>query len=120
MKLKKMIVITLEIIILIRKIKKKFIVLSLVVFCFSCKKEINESEAISEIKTNISTNINKEDFNKNTLPLIEELVKKDSVKYKMIQHIANKAKMQNNKEIFKLNLQNLSEELKYVVPVKEK
>lgn len=82
---------------------------------FSCKKEMTETETINQIKTDVlKKNITKEDFNKTVFPLVEELYKKDSVKYKMIAHISNKAKIQNDKEIFKMNLDNLKSELQFV------
>ena len=86
------------------------------VLLVSCKKEVNEPETIKNIKTLVVVDkpLSKEIFDKDVFPLVAQLYEKDSVKYKMINHIANKAKLEKNKEIFKMNLANLKEELKYV------
>ena len=82
----------------------------------SCKKNINEPETIKNIKTLVVVEkaISKEIFDKDVFPLVSQLYEQDSIKYKMINHIANKAKLEKNKNIYKLNLANLKEELKYV------
>ena len=82
----------------------------------SCKKEVNEPETIKNIKTLVVVDkpLSKEIFDKDVFPLVAQLYEQDSVKYKMINHIANKAKLEKNKEIYKMNLANLKEELKYV------
>ncbi len=81
-----------------------------------CKKEVNEPETIKNIKTLVVVEkpVSKEIFDKDVFPLVAQLYEQDSVKYKMINHIANKAKLEKNKEIYKMNLANLKEELKYV------
>ena len=86
------------------------------VLLVSCKKEVNEPETIKNIKTLVVVEkpLSKEIFVKDVFPLVTQLYQQDSVKYKMINHIANKAKLEKNKEIFKMNLANLKEELKYV------
>lgn len=86
------------------------------VLFFSCKKEVNEPETIKNIKTLIVVDkpISKEIFDKDVFPMVAQLYEQDSVKYKMINHIANKAKLEKNKEIYKMNLANLKDELKYV------
>ncbi len=85
-------------------------------FLVSCKKEVNEPETIKNIKTLVVVDkpLSKEIFDKDVFPLVAQLYEQDSVKYKMINHIANKAKLEKNKEIYKMNLANLKEELKYV------
>lgn len=89
--------------------------LLLIVTLFSCKKEVSEPETIAKIKVNVlQKSIDKENFNKTIYPLVQELYEKDSIKYKLIHHIAEKAKSQENKEILKMNLENLKAELKYV------
>lgn len=88
--------------------------LLLIVFLFSCKKEVSEPETIAKIKVNVlQKSISNADFNKNIYPLVQELYEKDSIKYKLIHHIAEKAKIQKNKEILKMNLNNLKEELEF-------
>ena len=86
------------------------------VLLVSCKKEVNEPETIKNLKTLVVVEkpLPKEIFDKDVFPLVAQLYEQDSVKYKMINHIANKAKLEKNKEIFKMNLANLKEELKYV------
>ena len=86
------------------------------VLLVSCKKEVNEPETIKNIKTLVVVEkpLSKEIFDKDVFPLVAQLYEQDSVKYKMINHIANKAKLEKNKEIYKMNLDNLKEELKYV------
>lgn len=89
--------------------------LLLLVCLFSCKKEISEPETVAKIKVNVlQKSLDKDNFNKTIFPLVKDLYEKDSVKYKMINHIANKAKTQNDPKIFERNLNNLKEELKYV------
>lgn len=100
-------------------IMKKFTSCSFIIFSLlfiSCKKEINEPETIKNIKTLVVVEkpLSKEIFDKDVFPLVAQLYEQDSVKYKMINHIANKAKLEKNKEIYKMNLANLKEELKYV------
>jgi predicted component of type VI protein secretion system len=97
--------------------KKALPLLSLILLvCLSsCKKEASEPETIAKIKVNVlQKSINNADFNKNIYPLVQELYEKDSLKYKLIHHIAEKAKTQKEKEILKMNLENLKEELKYL------
>ena len=86
------------------------------VLLVSCKKEVNEPETIKNIKTLVVVEkpLSKEIFDKDVFPLVAKLYEQDSVKYKMINHIANKAKLEKNKEIYKMNLANLKDELKYV------
>lgn len=82
---------------------------------FSCKKNLSEPEMVIKIKETVSQkNINKENFAKTIFPLVQELYKRDSVKYNMINHIAKKANIQNDKAIYKINLDNLKDELKYI------
>ena len=86
------------------------------VLLVSCKKEVNEPETIKNIKTLVVVDkpLSKEIFDKDVFPLVAQLYEQDSVKYKMINHIANKAKLEKDKEIYKMNLANLKEELKSV------
>lgn len=97
-----------------KKITLSIVVLSCVFFV-GCKKEVNEPENMKNIKSLvlIKKPVSKDVFDKDVFPLISELYAKDSVKYKMINHIANKAKVEKNTEIFNQNVSNLKEELKY-------
>lgn len=85
------------------------------VILFSCKKEINQPETIKEIKTLVTSNeITSDEFKNEILPRVEELYKEDSIKYRMINHIAKKAKLEKNKAIFTENVKNLKDELKFI------
>lgn len=93
------------------KLLISFMLLSLF---FSCKKEISESENIKSVKSIvIKHEVDKIKFQDEVFPLIQELYEKDSVKYSMLNHIAKKASKEKNVEIFKLNVANLKEELKF-------
>lgn len=82
---------------------------------FSCKKEINQPETIKTIKFLVTNkSLTREKIEKEVSPLITKLYEQDSVKYRMINHISNKAKLQTNKTVFLMNMENLKEELKYV------
>ena len=84
------------------------------VLLVSCKKEVSEKENLQSIKTTVvKKDIDKETFEKEVLPLVQQLYEKDSVKYSLINHIAKKAQKEKNKEIFKMNVANLKDELKY-------
>ena len=97
---------------------KKFTLFGLIflsVILFSCKKEINQPETIKEIKTLVTSNeITSDEFKNEILPRVEELYKEDSIKYRMINHIAKKAKLEKNKAIFTENVKNLKDELKFI------
>jgi 3-polyprenyl-4-hydroxybenzoate decarboxylase len=96
-----------------RKLKLPIALFSILCL-ISCKKEVSEKENIELIKTSVfKKNIEKDNFNKDILPLIQELYEKDSAKYIMLNHIAKKASQEKNKEVFKMNLTNLKDELKY-------
>lgn len=93
---------------------KLLLSIALVISFISCKKEVSEKENLKTIKSNVAKkDIDKENFEKEVLPLVQELYEKDSVKYSMINHIAKKAQKEKNKEIFKMNVANLKDELKY-------
>lgn len=83
---------------------------------FNCKKEVDEKENVETITTlvNEKETVSQQDFQDKVFPLVDELYKKDSVKYRMINHIAQKAKLEKNKDFFKLNVANLKEEMKYI------
>ena len=86
------------------------------VLLVSCKKEVNEPETIKNIKTLVVVDkpLSKEIFDKDVFPLVAQLYEQDSVKYKMINHIAKKAKLEKNKAIFTENVKNLKDELKFI------
>ena len=86
----------------------------LMIACKKEKKQVSEKENLKIIKTTVlKKDIEKVNFNKEVLPLVQELYEKDSVKYSMLNHIAKKASKEKNKEIYKLNVANLKDELKY-------
>ncbi len=81
----------------------------------SCKKEVDETQNLKEIETLvIQQDLPKEVFAEKVLPLVKELHSVDSSKYQMINHIAEKAQKEKNKSIYKINVENLKEALKYV------
>lgn len=93
---------------------KLILSLALVISFISCKKEVSEKENLQSIKTTVvKKDIDKETFEKEVLPLVQQLYEKDSVKYSLINHIAQKAQKEKNKEIFKMNVANLKDELAY-------
>lgn len=80
----------------------------------SCKK-FDEKESVKEVNEMIKPKkVSKKNFDENIFPLVDELYKSDTVKYKMINHIATKAKNEKNEELYKLNLQNLKDEMKFI------
>lgn len=100
--------------IIMKKITSCAFILFFISF-ISCKKEVNQGETVKEIKTLVtSEKVTKDEFNTKILPRVEELYQEDSVKYRMINHIANKAKKEKNKTVFKENVKNLKDELKFI------
>lgn len=93
---------------------KLLLSIALVISFISCKKEVSEKDNLKSIKSSVTKkDIDKEIFEKEVLPKVQELYEKDSVKYSLINHIAKKAQKEKNKEIFKMNVANLKDELKY-------
>jgi hypothetical protein len=93
---------------------KLLLSLVLVISVISCKKEVSEKDNLKSIKSSVvKKNIEKENFEKEVLPLVQELYEKDSVKYSMLNHIAKKASKEKKKEIFRMNVANLKDELVY-------
>ena len=91
-----------------------FMLILIMISCQKEKKQVSEKENLKIIKSTVlKKNIEKANFNKEVLPLVQELYEKDSVKYSMLNHIAKKASKEKNKEIYKLNVANLKDELKY-------
>lgn len=91
-----------------------FMLILIMISCQKEKKQVSEKENLKIIKSTVlKKNIEKANFNKEVLPLVQELYEKDSVKYSMLNHIAKKASKEMNKEIYKLNVANLKDELKY-------
>ncbi|WP_289057622.1 hypothetical protein [uncultured Flavobacterium sp.] len=93
---------------------KLLLSIALIISFISCKKEVSEKDNLKSIKSSVTKkDIDKENFEKEVLPLVQELYEQDSVKYAMINHIAKKAQKEKNKEIFKMNVANLKDELAY-------
>lgn len=81
----------------------------------SCKKEISQPEAIKEINSLVAKkNVSQESFKKDILPIVTDLFAEDSVKFRMINHIAEKAKTETNKAVFQMQIKNLKDEMKFV------
>lgn len=96
------------------KTLKLLISFMLLSFFISCKKEISEKENLKSIKSIVLKHeVQKSQFNQDVYPLIKELYEKDSVKYSMLNHIATKAHKEKNKSIYKINMTNLKDELKF-------
>lgn len=97
---------------------KKITTLSLIVLYslfISCKKEVNQKEVVKSISTSVnSKNCSKKEFDEKIFPLVEELYQQDSVKYRLINHIAQKAKKEKNSSFFVKNVSDLKSELKFV------
>jgi len=86
----------------------------ILLFFTACKKELTEPETLAKIKTSIKQKtITKDNFNEDIYPYIQDLYSRDTVKYKMLNHIAKKAAKEKNTEVFKMNVSNLKDELKY-------
>lgn len=81
----------------------------------ACKKELSEPEAVQKITSLVSKkNISKQIFTNELLPLVNDLYKKDSIKFRIIHHIALKAQTEKNNEIFELQVKNIKDEMKYI------
>lgn len=87
---------------------------ALIISVMSCKKEFSEKDNLTSIQSSVvKKDIQKENFEKEVLPLVKELYQKDSVKYAMLNHIAIKASKEQNKAVFKMNVNNLKDELSF-------
>lgn len=97
---------------------KKIYVCLTSLFLFSltaCKKELSEPEAVQKITSLVSKkNISKQIFTEELLPMVNDLYKKDSIKFRIIHHIALKAQIEKNNEIFELQIKNIKDEMKYI------
>lgn len=81
---------------------------------FSCKKEVNEKKSLQIIQNVVEKKITKEKFKDEVLPEIKSLYEKDSVKYRILNHIAKKAAAEKNPKIFSMQLNDMKSEMKYV------
>jgi hypothetical protein len=97
--------------------KKIFICLtSLFLFSLTaCKKKKSESEAVQKINSLVSEEkISKQIFTNELLPLVNDLYEHDSLKYRIIHHIALKAEKEKRKDIFEAQVKNLKAEMKFI------
>jgi hypothetical protein len=75
----------------------KFPKSSVLLCCFSlifvsCKKEVDEKKSLKTIEFVVKQKkVSKENFKEKVLPVINDLYEKDSVKYRILNHIAKKA-----------------------------
>lgn len=100
-------------------IYKKLLLLTvfsiLTVSCQKEQKELTEKELITEVKLATKDSIiDKVKFQKEILPIVRNLKEKDSTKYFMITHIAEKLEKEKNPEILQLNYNDLRGELKLI------
>jgi ribosomal protein L3 len=82
---------------------------------FSCKKEVNEKKSLQIIQNVVlEKKITKEKFNSEVLPEIKSLYEKDSVKYRILNHIAKKASIEKNPKIFSIQLNDMKSEMEFI------
>lgn len=82
---------------------------------FSCKKEVNEKKSLQIIQNVVlEKKITKEKFNSEVLPEIKSLYEKDSVKYRILNHIAKKAAAEKNPKILAIQMKDIKAELEFV------
>jgi uncharacterized membrane protein len=97
--------------------KKSYIYLA-ALFLFgltACKKELTQPEAIEKINTLSSQKtLSREDFENELLPTVNDLYEKDSLKYRIIHHIAMKAQQEKEKKLFDAQVKSLQAEMKFV------
>jgi hypothetical protein len=92
-----------------------FLATLLLISLTGCKKELSQPEAQAKITSLASQkNFSKETFEKELLPIVNELYEQDSAKYRIIHHIALKAQKEKSKGIFEVQVKNLKAEMKFV------
>jgi hypothetical protein len=97
--------------------KKSYVLCSVLLFTclISCKKELTQPEAVNKINVMVSSkDMTKATFEKELLPIVNDLYEQDRVKYRLIHHIALKAQQEKRNDIFKLQIQSLKAEMKFV------
>lgn len=100
------------------KLPKKyalFAILSSLLILTSCKKEVDEKQNVKSIKEIVvQKTISKEKFKQELVPKIKELYEKDPVKYRILNHIAEKALKEKNNKIFNMQVSDIRSEMKYI------
>jgi ribosomal protein L20 len=98
----------------------KFPKSSVLLCCFSlifvsCKKEVDEKKSLKTIEFVVKQKkVSKENFKKTVLPVINDLYEKDSVKYRILNHIAKKAAIEKNPKIFSIQLNDMKSEMEFI------
>jgi ribosomal protein L3 len=98
----------------------KFPKSSVLLCCFSlifvsCKKEVDEKKSLKTIEFVVKQKkVSKENFKENVLPVINDLYEKDSVKYRILNHIAKKASIEKNPKIFSIQLNDMKSEMEFI------
>ncbi len=81
----------------------------------SCKKEVNEKQNVKSIKEIVvQKTISKEKFKQELVPKIKELYAKNPKKYRILNHIAEKALAEKNPKIFNMQVSDIRSEMKYI------
>lgn len=92
-----------------------FLATLLLISLTACKKELSQPEAQAKITSLASQkNFSKEEFEKELLPIVNDLYAQDSAKYRIIHHIALKAQIEKRKDIFEAQIKSLKDEMKFV------
>lgn len=92
-----------------------FLATLLLISLTACKKELSQPEAQAKITSLASQkNFSREAFEKELLPIVNDLYEQDSVKYRIIHHIALKAQKEKSKDIFELQVKSLKDEMKFL------
>jgi len=108
---------------------KKYTLLLLMVFVMCCKSEtkesirlekpkkadtqnkLNEKYLLVKISLELENKLDQKEFTHQCLPIINRLLKEDSVKYQMIHIIGTKLSKEANMEAYGLGYENLKKEL---------
>jgi len=80
--------------------------------CKNKNKNLTEDEVKSSLKILIPDTISHDDFKKSIYLMVRELYNFDNKKYKIIMHIAEKAKNEIDKDVFLMNYTDLKSELR--------
>lgn len=80
----------------------------------SCQKEKNEKELFKDLNNKLEKNVSAQLFKEEVYPNILELHTLNKGKYSLIKNIADKALIQKNTDIFKINVSDLKNEMKYI------
>ena len=97
--------------------KRTYIYLAGLILCSlsACKKELTQKQAVEKITLLASQKkITKQNFTEELLPIVNDLYAKDSIKFRIIHHIALKAQKEKRNDIFEAQVKNIKNEMKYI------